>query len=321
MGVKEIKVEKKQLTTELLIIGGGIGGLTAAVIAKEKNPNCDVLIVEKQTSGYSGKANRGGGVLQYFDLENMHPMDFVGYHANAVGCFLGNQPQMLKYVSMNGEMIEKLESWGVKVPRREDGSLKLTPTGPLTYIIGVDLDLTLHIRKKAEKLGVKIIDKVTVSDILTKDQMAIGATGYSLIDGTFYTFSAKSLILATGSQNYRMVNMWSSGRGDGIAAAYRAGVEMCNAEFGNFAQLFKVKSHHELVFNENCLYNALDENITKNFRLFPEADINSDALKEWYNQMSAGKGPVTMRPEACPMTKDDEVLFMAELFDNKGTCK
>jgi succinate dehydrogenase/fumarate reductase flavoprotein subunit len=309
MDVKELKIEKKELTTELLIIGGGIGGLTAAVIAKEKNPNCDVLIVEKQTAGYSGKANRGGGVLQYFDLENMHPMEFVGYHANAVGCFLGNQPQMLKYVSMNGEMIGKLESWGVKVPRHEDGSLKLTPTGPLTYIIGVDLDLTLQIRRRAEKLGVKILDKITISDLLTKNQKAIGATGYSLIDGTFYTFSAKSVILATGSQNYRIVNMWASGRGDGIAAAYRAGAEMRNAEFGNFAQLFKVKSHHELVFNENCLYNAYGENITKNFRFFPEADINSDALKEWYLQMSAGKGPVIMKPDTCPMTQDDEVLF------------
>ena len=103
--------------------------------------------------------------------------------------------------------------------------------------------------------------------------------------------------------------MWANGRGDGIAAAYRAGAEMRNAELGNFAQLFKVKSHHELVFNENCMYNALDENITKNFRWFPEADINSNAIGEWYNQMAAGKGPIYMRPETCPMTKGDEILF------------
>ncbi len=297
------------LKTDILIAGGGIAGLTAAVIAKEKNPECEVLIIEKQTCGYSGKANRGGGVLQYFDLNKVKPIEFVAYHANSVGCFLGDQEQMLKYVSLNNEMINKLEEWGVKVYRNEDGSLKTVPTGPMTSIIGVDLDITIQVRRTAEKKGVKIIDKVTMSDLLVKDNKAVGATAYSILDGTFYTIQAKSVILATGSQNYRVVNMWANGRGDGIAAAYRAGVEMRNAEFGNFAQLFKVASHHELVFNENCLYNAYDENITKNFRLFPEADINSDALAEWYNQMSAGKGPIKMKPETCEMTRGDEELF------------
>ena len=256
--MKNIKYNEQVLSTDVLVIGGGIAGLTAAIIAKETNPNADVLIVEKQTSGYSGKANRGRGVLQYFDFDRIKPIEFVAYHANAVGCFLGDQEQMLKYVSMNHEMI------------------------------GVDLDITIQVRRIAEKKGVKIIDKVTISDLLTNDGEIVGATGYSILDGTFYIVKAKTVILATGSQNYRVINMWANGRGDGIAAAYRAGAEMRNAEFGNFAQLFKVKSHHELVFNENVLYNSLDENITKNFRWFPEADISSSAIAEWYNQMSAG---------------------------------
>ncbi|MBP2654609.1 MAG: SdhA [Firmicutes bacterium] len=72
------------------------------------------------------------------------------------------------------------------------------------------------------------------------------------------------------------------------------------------------RSHHELVFNENVLYNAWDENITKNFRWFIEADINSTAIAEWYNQMAAGRGPIYMRPEESPMTQDDEILFTTD---------
>ena len=60
------------ITSDVLIIGGGIAGLTAAISVKEENPDISVLVVEKQTSGYSGKANKGGGVLQYFDLEKTH---------------------------------------------------------------------------------------------------------------------------------------------------------------------------------------------------------------------------------------------------------
>lgn len=307
--MENVKSNEQVLYTDILVVGGGIAGLTAAITVKETNPKLDVLIVEKQTSGYSGKANRGGGVLQYFDFDRVKPIEFVAYHANAVGCFLGDQEQMHKYVSMNHLMIDKLKEWGVKIPYNEDGTLRVFPTGPMTGMIGVDLDITLQVRRTAEKKGVKIIDKVTISDLLTNEGEICGATGYSILDGTFYVIKAKSVILATGSQNYRVMNMWANGRGDGIAAAYRAGAEMRNAEFGNFAQLFKVNSHHELVFNENVLYNRLDENITLNFRWFPEADINSNAIAEWYKQISMGRGPVYMRPEECPLTKDDEVMF------------
>lgn len=282
----QMDYKKEKRLTDILVVGGGIAGLTAAVSAKEKNPDAEVLIVEKQTAGYSGKANKGGGVLQYFDLEHTTPEMFVEYHANSVGCYLGNQNMMKRYVAMNNEMLDRLESWGVTIPK-----LKI-PTGPMTYMVGIDLNVTIQIRKKAEKLGVKIMDKTAVSDFITKDEKIAGAVGYSIIDGTFYEISAKAVVLASGSQNYRVAPMWSNGRGDGIAAAYRAGAKMRNVEFGNFAQLYKVNSFQELVFGENSMFNALGENVTQNFRRFPEADVSSTALREWYEQMSMGKGPI-----------------------------
>jgi succinate dehydrogenase/fumarate reductase flavoprotein subunit len=170
----------------------------------------------------------------------------------------------------------------------------------MTAMIGVDLDITLKVRQTAEKKGVKILDKVTVSDLLTADGKIAGAVGYSILDGKLHTFNAKAVVLATGSQNYRIGPMWSNGRGDGIAAAYRAGAEMRNTEFGNFAQLVKVRSHHEVVFGENYMYNKLGEHVTKNFRKGPEPDISSSAIEEWYNQMCVDKGPITLKQEQAP---------------------
>ncbi len=304
-----MNVERKNLSADVLVIGGGIGGLTAACSIKECNPDMDVLILEKQTAGYSGKANKGGGVLQYFDLEHMNPMDFVGFHANTVGAFFGDQDLMLRYVSMNHEMLEKLESWGVRVPRDEKGSFRVVRTGPMTGMIGVDLDITLKVRATATRLGVRIMDKITMTDLLTAEGKIAGATAYSILDGTFYTVSSKAVVLATGSQDYRLVPMWSSARGDGIAAAYRAGVEMRNPEFGNFAQLLKKRTHQEIVFGENVMYNGLGENITKNFRRFREPDINSNAIAEWYNEMSAGRGPVVLHTQESGETKNETMMF------------
>ena len=64
---------------DVLILGGGIGGLACAVSIKEHNPDADVLVVEKNFAGYAGKANRGGGVLQYFP-DRVDPWGFAVFH-------------------------------------------------------------------------------------------------------------------------------------------------------------------------------------------------------------------------------------------------
>ena len=198
MQKQEIKQEK--MSADVLIIGGGIAGLTAAISVKEENPDISVLVVEKQTSGYSGKANKGGGVLQYFDLEKTTPEMFNEYHANAVGGYLANQNLLKKYVAMNNELLDKMESWGVNIPK------KRIPTGPMTYMVGVDLDLTLKMRATATKLGVKFIDKTTISDLLTRDGKIAGVVGYSIIDGTFYVFEGRTTVsLRCGVTDVAMV--------------------------------------------------------------------------------------------------------------------
>ena len=288
-----MEITRKDLSCDVLIAGGGIGGLVCAVELKEKRPDLDVLIVEKQFAGYGGKANKGGGVLQYFQLDKITPMDFLAFHVNEIGGYLGDQELMIKYVEMNHEMLDKLTGWGVVLPKGPDGKYAVMPTGPFTAMICIDLDLCLQVRRRAEKLGVRIMDKTTITELFADNNTICGAAAYSILDdGTFYTIAAKKVVLATGSQNYRVGPMWSSGRGDGIAAAYRVGAEMRNAEFGNFAQLVRARSHHEVVFGENFMYNAKNEHVTKNFTDKRQTDIPSVAIREWYINMINGTGPI-----------------------------
>ena len=74
----------------------------------------------------------------------------------------------LKARKMYGEMLEKLDSWGVVMPRAEDGGYRVIPTGPFTAMICIDLDITLKVRRRAEKLGVRFMDKTVFSDLLTE---------------------------------------------------------------------------------------------------------------------------------------------------------
>ena len=277
---------------DVLVIGGGIGGLSCAVSVKEHCPDADVLVVEKNFAGYAGKANRGGGVLQFFDLTKVDPMGFAFFHTKNIGADFTDQELMAKYVSMNNEMMAKLESWGVNMPRNEDGSFKIMQTGPMTAMICIDLDVTLRVRRTAEKKGVRFMDKTAMADLLTEGGRAVGAVVFSVLDGKYTVINAKKVVLATGSQDYRIGSMWSSGRGDGIAAAYRAGAVLRNTEFGNFAQLVRVRSHNEVVFGENYMFNARGEFITPNFQKHRETDISSRTIREWYTQMKDGNGPI-----------------------------
>ncbi len=302
-------MERKDLHCDILIVGGGVGGLSCAAAVKEHLPDADVLVIEKNFAGYAGKANRGGGVLQYFDPQKVKPEDFLRFHVNEIGAFLGNQELMLRYVEMNPMLINTLEKWGVHIPREENGDLHVRPTGPMTAMINVDLDLCLRIRRYAEKQGVRFLDKTVMADLLTDEGGITGALAYSVLDGTTYVIAAPRVVLATGSQNYRFASMWSSGRGDGTAAAYRAGAKLRNVEFGNFAQLMRVKSHNEVVFGENIMYNAQGEFISPHFLKHRETDINSSAIREWYQQMLAGTGPVHLEFGDRPRPVVDERLW------------
>ena len=44
-------IKRTDLKCDVLIVGGGIGGLSCAVAVKEQLPDADVLIIEKQTAG------------------------------------------------------------------------------------------------------------------------------------------------------------------------------------------------------------------------------------------------------------------------------
>lgn len=277
---------------DVLILGGGIGGLACAVSIKEHNPDADVLVVEKNFAGYAGKANRGGGVLQYFP-DRVDPWGFAVFHAKNIGADFTDQPLMARYVSQNSAMIDKLDSWGVNIPRNPDGTLNVMPTGPMTAMICVDLDITVKVRGTAQRKGVRFMDKTVMADLLGDEKGVKGALVFSVLDGTMTAISAKKVILATGSQDYRVGSMWGSARGDGILAAYRLGAEMRNTEFGNFTQIARFRSHNEVVFGENFMYNAKGEFITANFRIGPrETDISSRTIREWYTQMMAGNGPI-----------------------------
>jgi succinate dehydrogenase/fumarate reductase flavoprotein subunit len=280
------------ISTDILIVGGGLAGLSAAIAIKEEAPETEVLVVEKATNGYGGKANKGGGVLSFVNKGDP-PERMVEYHVNNIGGFLEDQELLLEYASKSYSMLTKLESWGAKILHTPDGALLGFPmlnTG--WYMTMFELDISVRLLKTAKKLGVKFIDKTNVADLLKDGDKVTGAVGFSMLDGAFSIFRARGTILANGNQDYRIMPMWSSARGEGISAAFRAGADMRNAEFGSFVNPMLLENREDEFAGETCMYNAKGENITQKCVQGPVPDITINHVITWYKEHLAGDGPV-----------------------------
>lgn len=283
----------KVFSTDILVIGSGIGGLATAITAKETSPDVDVLVVDKACPGWSGKANKGGGNISYVEQEDGVD-NFAKYHIRNIGYFLEDQELLRAYGEESRGNLDRLESWGVHIYRHEDGSPKyIRWTEGLPWRMAVmDQDVTMNMLQHAKKQGTKFIDRVAIIDLLQQGDRVVGAIGFSVIDGACHIIKARATVIANGGQNYRLMRRWSSGRGDGIAAAYRAGAQMRNTEFGNFINWIFVDSRDVCQGAEDVLYNAKGEHITKAIRPVIECDLHSKEVVAWWKEMKAGNGPI-----------------------------
>ncbi len=281
------------ISTDLLVIGAGIGGLTAAIRARELR--VDVLVAEKATAGWSGKAPKGGGVLWVLTADD--DLDrFVEYQVKNIGHYLNDQELLSAVAAQTLPAVERMEKWGVKIVRDAEGRLDTFKPFSHWSLAGVDLDMLKPLRKKARAAGAKLLNRVQLVELLKKGDRVTGAVGFNVVDGRFYTIKARATILANGSCNYMVMPMWSSGRGDGIAAAYRAGAEMRNAEFGNFYNVILKGNLSAIIGGQYALYNDLGENISSRYTAPSEADLDIGILLGMEKEVREGRGPVRFEP-------------------------
>ncbi len=280
------------LTTELLIVGGGIAGLACAISAKQADPEVDVLIVDKVVTGWGGKANKGGGNIVFVDPTELDKV--LEFHVHNVGDFLEDQDLLMDFARESRGNLEKLESWGVHIYRDDDGEPKYVrwlPEHPWRLAV-LDQDLTLNMARHARGLGVRIKDRVEIVDLLKDGDSVCGAIGFGMIDGGCVIAEAGAVVLANGNQCYKLMPRWSSAGGEGIAAAYRAGAAMRGAEFGNFINWVFADTKEVCQGAEDVLYNNKGENISKRVRPTLESDVHSKEVVEWWKEMKAGNGPI-----------------------------
>ena len=288
------------LSTDVLIVGGGIGGLATAINIKENNPETNVLIVEKQTTGWAGKATKIGGILAFLGPQN-NADKFLDFQIRTSGFYLNDQDLLSKYIEDSYKAIEQFAQWGDKLARTPDGNIVSFPAmwAPEYSTTYIDIDMMLPMRVRAKKMGTKILNKIHVVDLMKQDNRVVGAVGFDIVNGRFHVFKAKATVLANGSCGYKVRRFWSAGTGDGVAAAYRAGAEMRNAEYGNLYGHTVYQDTDSGMVGSNFLVNALGENLSQKYLpdggpkgVFLPVKLAIGLEKE----VAEGRGPIYFEP-------------------------
>ncbi len=325
----------ERFDTDVLVVGGSLAGLAAAITAKEQNPALGVTIVEKYTSGYSGKANRGAGIILL--LGGYTPEEFAQFYMKHIGLYLNNQTTLLKYASYLNESVALIDKWsGGKIDKFDDGSYRtlkwaskvvgkkedgkpvFDQDNPYPWTLAaIELDYIRNVRRYARKLGITFIDRVGMVDLLTDDDKAAGIVGYNIDDGKQYVFGAKSVVLACGNQSWRVMPMWSAARGEGIAAAFRAGAKFANCEFAPFYNWTSLEHFESDMGVEYALYNDKGENFGVKTVKPVHTDINAESLAEYYKQAKAGNGPMHYHDDENPLNPYTHSMLASDAWYNR----
>ena len=227
-------INEKTVQCDILVIGGGLAGTFAAIRAKEHN-NLDVVLVDKGYVSMSGGSSFAGGFSALFKPEAGHDYDTWKNQAIKIGEYIVNQDWLDLHLQNSWARYQQLIEWGAPFHMNEDGNIKeFNPTPPLTHVRLRSQKFMPVIRKKALEIGVKILDRIMVTDLLKQDGRVVGAVGFHTRDGDFYTFKSKATIVATGQGTFKAPgyphDYWTA---DGESMCYRAGLGLVGREFGH----------------------------------------------------------------------------------------
>ena len=277
-------------TSDLLIIGGGISGLITAIKAKENNKDLDVLVVDKGAIGWSGQAAKAGnGILGRMPDQSVEK--FMEYSIKTFGEYLNDQDYLRQHYTTIPESLEAMVRWGVNISRNPDGSVKLFPLGNnLWSHAGIELRNIKSLRRHALKIGVRLLSYVQVFELLTDGDRVIGSVGFDTHYMKFHVFQAKAVALATHGGHFKKMGGMFMGYGNGLAAAYRVGAQMRNAEFSTEVDVVSRALFTPIYGACNIIYNKNGENISAKYAP-NQVEVGTPLCLGMYKEVQEGRGP------------------------------
>lgn len=225
---------------DVVVIGGGLAGMRAAVEAAESG--ADVAIVSKMHPVRSHSGAAQGGINAALgnreeDSPEAHTFDTV-----KGSDYLGDQDAIAAMCEDAPKQIIWLEHRGCIFSRLPDGKIAQRPFGgagsPRTcYSADVTGLVILHtLWEQLERFGVKVYEEYFCTALAIEDGIGSGVVAYNMRNGQLELITAKATIFATGGAGrmYLKTTNGYASTADGMGIAYKAGIPLMDMEFMQF---------------------------------------------------------------------------------------
>ena len=234
---KDVDLSKVDFDVDVLIIGGGGAGMTAALWADYTGVEAEnILIVQKLRLGDSNSIMSQGGI-QAADKPNdspiLHYLDVMG------GGHFTNDQKLARKLVLDGPMLIKWhEDLGVIYDKESDGTMVTIHGGGTcrkrmhSARDYTGLEIVRSLKDEVLNKSISILEFTSAVELLTdENKQVVGAVLYNMETQEYYVARAKSTVLTTGGfgrlhiQGFPTTNHYGA-TADGIVMAYRVGAKL-----------------------------------------------------------------------------------------------
>lgn len=231
------------VSTDVLVLGSGIAGLSFALQAAE---SASVTIVSKRGADQGSTGRAQGGIAAVLGADDCFEKHVEDTHVAGAG--LCHDVVVNLCVREAPVAIRWLLDVGVEFTRRSDGELDLGREGGHSErrvahagdITGAQVERVL-LERVREHPNITLLEWHMGVDLITLSKFGgpdrcVGAFVLDEKRGKVGQYLAKMTVLATGGAGkvYLYTSNHDVGTGDGVAMAFRAGAEIANMEFYQF---------------------------------------------------------------------------------------
>ncbi|HVZ86544.1 MAG TPA: fumarate reductase/succinate dehydrogenase flavoprotein subunit [Polyangia bacterium] len=314
------------LDVDVVVVGGGSAGSTAAIRAQRDLPMGRVLLLEKAHVKRSGAIAIGMDGLNNAVIPGHATPEQYVKEITMANDGIVDQRAVLAYANRSFEMIRQLDGWGVKFQKTSTGEFdvkKVHHNGSYVLPMPEGYDLKKILTRMIRRSGVRVSNRVMATRLLTgADGRIAGVLGLNVRDGSFQVIRAKTVILCCGASG--RLGLPASGylfgtyenpanAGDGYSLAYHAGAALTGIECFQINPLIKDYNGPACAYVTGPLgghtVNALGHR-------FIESDYwSGQMMMEFYRELNSVNGPVYLKlthlaPET--ITEIERVLHRTE---------